>query len=135
MNKLKCINIYLSDGNVFSFDTNTVNRFLFDDIVEELSYFNDNIVKIKKAKDVILFLNIKNIEFKVLGKILPNKNIIGVDVSTYVGDGNTYITETYDVVIKNGNRDNNEYQHLTVVDDNLIIEIAEKPTLKNFNNI
>ena len=55
MNKLKCINIYLSDGNVFSFDTNTVNRFLFDDIVEELSYFNDNIVKIKKAKDVILF--------------------------------------------------------------------------------
>ena len=135
MNKLKCINIYLSDGNVFSFDTNTVNRFLFDDIVEELSYFNDNIVKIKKAKDVILFLNIKNIEFKVLGKILPNKNIIGVDVSTYVGDGNTYITDVYDVVIKDGNRDNNEYQHLTVVDDNLIIEIAEKPTLKNFNNI
>lgn len=135
MNKLKCINVYLSDGNVFSFDTNTVNRFLFDDIVEELSYFNDNIVKIKKAKDVILFLNIKNIEFKVLGKILPNKNIVGVDVSTYVGDGNTYITDVYDVVIKDGNRDNNEYQHLTVVDDNLIIEIAEKPTLKNFNNI
>lgn len=135
MNKLKCINVYLSDGNVFSFDTNTVNRFLFGDIVEELSYFNDNIVKIKKAKDVILFLNIKNIEFKVLGKILPNKNIVSVDVSTYVGNGDTYITETYDVVIKNGNRDNNEYQHLTVVDDNLIIEIAEKPTLKNFNNI
>ena len=135
MNKLKCINVYLSDGNVFSFDTNTVNRFLFDDIVEELSYFNDNIVKIKKAKDVILFLNIKNIEFKVLGKILPNKNIVSVDVSTYVGDGNTYITDVYDVVIKDGNRDNNEYQHLTVVDDNLIIEIAEKPTLKNFNNI
>lgn len=135
MNKLKCINVYLSDGNVFSFDTNTVNRFLFGDIVEELSYFNDNIVKIKKAKDVILFLNIKNIEFKVLGKILPNKNIVGVDVSTYVGDGNTYITDVYDVVIKDGNRDNNEYQHLTVVDDNLIIEIAEKPTLKNFNNI
>ena len=135
MNKLKCINVYLSDGNVFSFDTNTVNRFLFDDIVEELSYFNDNIVKIKKAKDVILFLNIKNIEFKVLGKILPNKNIVGVDISTYVGNGNTYITDVYDVVIKDGNRDNNEYQHLTVVDDNLIIEIAEKPTLKNFNNI
>lgn len=135
MNKLKCINVYLSDGNVFSFDTNTVNRFLFDDIVEELSYFNDNIVKIKKAKDVILFLNIKNIEFKVLGKILPNKNIVSVDVSTYVGDGNTYITDVYDVVIKDGNRDNNEYQHLTVVDDNLIIEIAEKPTLKNVNNI